>query len=219
MESQTQDQSKRTRRCSDQLTINSKVWHRAERPLPPGVIDADWDQVDAKLQSALVQAINSRKWPIYIFGEQGCGKTSAVAILYRAFRIRRGRPWWILLEEFVQQIMTCRTSRNRQCEIINPDTGESYFRSEVKWFELISQCPFLCVDDIGLRQPSEAGYEIVFKLINARIGKPTIYTSNHDENALAKVYGKRIKSRMNAGTVIHCTGGDRRDANCVRVEA
>lgn len=209
---ETQDSTKK-------LSIDSIGLTKFERSLPAGVIQADWNQVDPKLKRALVDSINVKRWPIYIHGRQGSGKTCAVAVLYRSFKIQRGRPWWIILDEFVQQIITCRTSRNRQCEIINPDTNESYFRSEIKWFDLIAKCPFLCIDDVGLKQPSAAGYEIVFKLINARAGMPTIYTSNHDENELAKVYGMRIKSRMHAGTVIHCTGNDRRDAGKVVIEA
>lgn len=201
------------------FTTTSPVWHRANRPLPPGVTAAEWDQVDPGLREALVDALNRKQWPIYLHGRQGCGKSSAAAVLYRAFRSECARPTWIQLEEFVSQITTCRTSRSKQVEIVSPETGTVIYRSEQKWFEIVSRCPMLFIDDVGLRKPTESGYEIVFKLFNSRIGQPMVITSNLDEDVLASVYGRRIKSRVCAGTVIACMGIDRRDAQAVRVRA
>jgi predicted ATPase len=147
-------------------------------------------------------------------GIQGCGKSSAMACVYRAFS---GKARWILLEPFVQQILKCR--RDGRVELFSEETGESFFRTEEKWFRIVEESQLLCIDDIGLRSPTDAGYEIVFKLINAREDRPTFYTSNHGESDVARVYGRRISSRLLGGTVITCTGVDRREQRRVRVTA
>lgn len=200
------------------LSIESPIWQRVERPLPPGVVAADWQQVDARLRQALVDAINRDMWPIYIHGRQGCGKSSAAAVLYRSLKFKQLRPYWIQLEEFVRQITACRNSKNRQVEIFSHETGEASYRSEAQWFQLIVRCPVLFIDDLGLRKPTDSAYEVVYKLFNSRIERPMVVTGNLDESALAEVYGRRIKSRVCAGTVISCSGNDRRDAKAVRVK-
>lgn len=185
--------------------IDSPVWDRECRLWPPGVRQAAWQQVSRPLRQALVSAIQEKRFPIYLHGIQGCGKSSAMACLYRSFQ---GTARWILLESFVQQITRCR--QDGRVEIFSEATGESFFRTEVQWFKLVSQAQLLCIDDIGLRPPTESAYEIVFKLINSRLGLPTIYTSNLDEEAFQKTYGMRIASRVFSGTVIQCSGHDRR---------
>ena len=202
-----------TRQCSE-LNADSLAFQMERRPFPPGIAKAEWTEVSSRLRGALADAIRSKHWPIYMFGPAGCGKSSAMACLYRAYK---PEARWILLEPFVQQIMKCR--QDGRVEVQVPYTGESVWRSETQWFNLVERSPLLCIDDVGLRQPSESAYEVVFKLINARGDRPTIYTSNLDEKALIHLYGKRIESRVLSGTVIECTGEDRRRQRRVRVTA
>lgn len=204
--------SERIQRCID--LADSPGWNRACRPWPPGIVGADWRQVRKPLRQILASAVANNQWPIYLHGIQGCGKTSAAACMYRSFA---GNARWILLEEFVRQILRCR--QEGRVEIFSPVTGESYWRTESQWMRLVSQAQLLCIDDIGLRQPTEAAYEVVFNLINSRHGKRTIYTSNLTPEAFTRVYGKRIASRVLSGMVIESIGVDLRERTRQVVQA
>lgn len=196
--------SELTQQCID--LADSPGWDREKRPWPPGVVRAEWQQVRKPLRQILAASVVNDRWPIYIHGIQGCGKTSAVACMYRSFK---GHARWILLEEFVRQVLRCR--KDGRVEIFSAATGESFWRTETQWMKLVSQSDLLCVDDIGLRPPTEAAYEVVFNLINSRLGRKTIYTSNLPPDKFAQVYGRRIASRVLSGMVIETTGVDQRE--------
>jgi DNA replication protein DnaC len=63
----------------------------------------------------------------------------------------------------------------------------------------------VCIDDVGLetKKTGEVSWSVAewTKIINAREGKATIYTTNFDDLALADVIGQRAFSRMYMDTV------------------
>ncbi|MEC5422087.1 ATP-binding protein [Virgibacillus sp. C22-A2] len=85
----------------------------------------------------------------------------------------------------------------------------------------IANADLLILDDIGAEyvKPDANGYEswaadIIFQIVNSRLGKQNIYTTNYTSKDLNKKYGmlsKRIISRMmNKAKVIKVDGDDQR---------
>ena len=85
----------------------------------------------------------------------------------------------------------------------------------------LQNCDLLILDDIGAEyvKPDNNGYEswaadIIFQIVNSRLGKQSIYTTNYTSKDLAKKYGmlsKRIISRMmSKAKVIKVDGDDQR---------
>jgi predicted ATPase len=192
-----------TQPCSD-----ASPFARVYRPLPPHVLGAEWGRVRPALREAISEAVREARWPIYMYGMQGCGKSCAMACCYRSYRGERHAAQWILLDPFIQTILRCR--REGQVEVPGLSVSETVFRTESQWFKIVANAAVLCVDDVGIRSPTDSAYEVLFKLINAREGRPSFYTSNHSPSDLLAIYRKRILSRMTRGTVIHCTGEDQR---------
>ncbi|WP_339743368.1 hypothetical protein [uncultured Rubinisphaera sp.] len=172
------------------------------------------------LREAICDGLKAKRHPIYIFGEQGRGKSCAMGCLYVSYKETPAVPQWLSLDTFIQQIIKCRTSRDGRCEIPNPTGfGNSIWRSECDWFHIASGCPVLFVDDIGIKPPTDTGLEIAYKLFNQRLTKDkptqqmTFLSSNLSPEQLNSIYGPRIVSRVCRGTVIRCGGEDRRLKN------
>lgn len=179
---------------------------------PPDGLDADWAAVRPALQQALVAAINAGRFPVYMFGEQGRGKTCAIAALYRKVD---PTPTWLDLQQFIRAVQRTRTS----------DEGRSYAFSEnghseyELWKRFVEVPKLLLVDDVAIRSPSDSAYEIVYELVNRRGRRPAIYTSNVGPDKLHEVYDGRVASRMLCGSIIRVTGEDRRIAGVQIIEA
>ena len=77
------------------------------RPLPRGVPVANWEQVDKQLQSAIREAIKSERWPIYLYGQHGTGKTCAAAFVYCRWP---QHAMWHDHPTVIREVISCRTS-------------------------------------------------------------------------------------------------------------
>lgn len=183
------------------------------REPPPG-IDADWAQVNPPLQSAIREAVIGAKWPIYLFGDQGRGKTSAMASLYRKV-INSSK--WLDLQQFVRLVQRARTSDDGK---VYDFSFSNYGASESDLYRKFVVDPqVVFVDDVGIRSASESVFEIVYEIVNRRGRRPAIYTSNVDPQRLRAIYDDRVASRMLAGTIIEVTGADRRIAGTQVIRA
>jgi DNA replication protein DnaC len=150
-----------------------------------------------------MEAVNAGRWPIFLHGAAGRGKSCAAACLYcRA----GGMSLWYETHSLIRDILDCRMG--------NP----TYVRGEGGWFEDdersiclgIKAASLVVFDDIALRKPTAAAFEVFYELVNQRFGKPTIYTSNVTGAELVGVFDTRITSRLLSGTVIEVVGKDRR---------
>lgn len=177
------------------------------RAAPDGV-DAEVDEIKPALKELLTGSIRNGKWPIYLHGEAGRGKTSAMACVYRCWRA--GHPVWLRLSEFVAMVQYCRCNGQIVLPGSQLEVGEASL-----WRVRVDQPGLLCVDDIGLRNPTESQFEIVYDLVNRRGDRPVIYTSNLTPRALQQTYDGRILSRMLQGITIEVTGNDRRLAKSI----
>jgi DNA replication protein DnaC len=175
------------------------------RDAPRGIRndEADWNQVGAGLRAIIDEATSKRRWPIYLFGECGRGKTSTAAAVYR--RWNRGRPGWVRLGEFVRLIQRCEKSGPQYVDGSQYAHGCEHF-----WRTRIEEPALLVVDDVGLRTVTEPQRELICDLIDRRGTRPTIYTGNLGVKALGELYDARVSSRMLRGIPVELTGIDRR---------
>lgn len=174
------------------------------RQPPEKFNDLDPQKVTQAFKQAYKAASDARKWPVYAFGDAGRGKSYAAAWAFCAFGSGGQNAEWHSVGQLVRALLNfgrsddvSGTYAGRQCS-----SGSLQGR--------IADAAFCAFDDIGLREPSPAAYEILFGLVESRKGKPTIYTSNIAPPDLMAVYDSRIASRLLEGTWIQFTGEDRR---------
>lgn len=172
------------------------------RDAPLG-LHAEYAEVRPALWALLEMAVAKSTWPIYLHGQAGRGKTCAMAVLYR--RWLRGAPLWLRLSGFMGIIAECR----RAGQITLPGTSQQVGESHM-WRTRVEQPGLLCVDDVGIREPTSAQFEMMYELVDRRGNKPVIYTSNLSPAELQQVYDGRISSRMLSGIDIELSGHDRR---------
>ena len=75
---------------------------------------------------------------------------------------------------------------------------EAALRAFRKSIQIASQAPFVAIDDIGVRNATEAFRGHVHTVINARCanGLPTVYTSNVTIDELATIFDERLADRV-----------------------
>jgi DNA replication protein DnaC len=66
------------------------------------------------------------------------------------------------------------------------------------------------LDDVGKRQLTEPQADALLRVVNLRLGKPLIVTTNCTAIDLPQFVGERINSRLRAGTGFRLEGTDRR---------
>src|SRR5699024_6943685 len=68
--------------------------------------------------------------------------------------------------------------------------------SEDELIDSLIDVDLLVLDDIGAERATDWAIERLFDLINARLGKHTIYTTNYSPEDLMKIFGERDYSRL-----------------------
>jgi DNA replication protein DnaC len=130
-------------------------------------------------------------------GDYGVGKSHlAVSILKRI--IERGFTGiFITTPELLTKI---RSTYNRDSN-----------HSELELLETIKNVDCLVLDDIGTENGTDWAVSKLFEVVDGRLGKHTIYTTNLNSKAMEKKIGERNFSRMSFDTVpIVMTGDDYR---------
>lgn len=159
--------------------------------------------------TAVRRAVKEQQYPILFHGPPGVGKSFAMGLFYASFP---GNVKWFRAVEFVRLIHLCR----KDGEVMLPGAyaacGEGHL-----WKTRVENPVALFVDDIGLTNPSDSKYEILYELIDRRMGKPLFLSSNLSIGELAKLYDDRIASRIGAGLRVEFTGTDRRKQNAKAV--
>ena len=195
--------------------------HEFERPLPKGVpSDLDIRKADPELIETIRSAISEFVFPVFVYGPVGCGKTCAAACIYCTWRrseVRKGTIRWKRCGSFLDEILKARFSGGVQT--FGPG-GESIVTTEAGLFEMWNKADFCILDDFATTELNNERYEAVLALLDARVGKPTIITSNRSPLEVKAMLDDprdpdtaRIASRIASGTVIEALGRDRRIAN------
>lgn len=151
-----------------------------------------WELVDPRLRELFAElAAAKKRWPLYLWGGVGTGKTWAVKLFSE--RVELGRCYWT-----VDQLM----------DLVGSETGGPWHWILGFGFSLV------VLDELGLPRCSQAAqnydYDCVKRFLDWRGSRPAIYVSNHPLEAIDKLYDARIRSRLGVGTVYELTGHDRR---------
>lgn len=163
-----------------------------KRPLPNGSIGPPvWQRIKPSLLDRLRNAAaGGERWPLYIYGDTGTGKTYAVI--------------WLL-----NQVPT-------SAYLSNDTLREEAYRPESLVWHIARDWTLVAVDEVGTVSEAEDKYkwsrerDAVKRLADIRDGMPTIWLSNKPATDIAGLYGPRIHSRICSGTVLHLDGPDRR---------
>lgn len=152
-------------------------------------------EVAPKLQTLFCELAAGRAaWPLYLFGDQGRGKTAAaLALCDHVVRVAR--------------YFTCSELTDL---VLAPMRGGAAF----DWDAITSPiCQLVVLDELGTRKVvSDTHYDAVQRVLDYRENRPLVLISNHPVETLAEIYDARIASRCGAGTVFELRGHDRRIA-------
>jgi DNA replication protein DnaC len=134
--------------------------------------------VGIAFKKALAYAKNPVGW-LYIHGNPGTGKSHLAAAIanYNSERMS------IIYRSMPAMMDIIRENQN----------ALETFMSQISSTDLV------VIDDIGAdNRPTECAEARIFNVINGRIDKPTVYTSNYDVSELP--YGEHIRDRLNAAS-------------------
>jgi len=134
------------------------------------------------------------KWPLYLHGSAGSGKTCALRLLVAL--VSRSK-----YDTFHDFLVTLREYGSGKFSDANELTIWNRYRKD---FDLT------VIDEVGSRTPSDFQYETMCRLLDAREDKPFVVASNLTLMELSKLYDDRVSSRCGAGTVYKMAAGDRR---------
>lgn len=150
------------------------------------------------------------KTTLFFQGDTGLGKTHLSYSIYQTFIESEQTAIFVDMPSLLTLIRSTFNGYNLDREL-----------DQEKIMRAIRDCDLLVLDDIGAEyvKPDENGYEswvadILFQIVNSRLGKKNVYTTNFSSKHLAKKYGmmsKRILSRMlNNAKILKLDGQDYR---------
>lgn len=160
------------------------------------------DEIAPRLKEELLAMVRGRRrWPVYINGPVGVGKTAAVLTLVDQVE----NAIYMAAAEMMDGIRAARAKRLL--------SDSSYDISETGLFGRWAASKLVVIDEVGQRRDPTAWTDsTIQRVLDDRIDKPTILIGNHDLADLAKVMDDRVVSRLSAGSIIHVDGEDRRPA-------
>lgn len=166
--------------------------------LPSVPVKPEWHRVSPELVNVLKAcSYGNMRWPLYLNGPPGTGKTCAGILMH------------IMFSGWIGSCMElCGLHDDSKINRLVSATGSKYNQRE--WWHHWRSMPLTVVDEIGLRSDSDARYETIFTALEDRGGAPSIYISNLPMDAIREVYDRRITSRLEGGTVFVLDGPDRR---------
>lgn len=165
--------------------------------------------VDDSLKQVFRQLVSGKlRWPLFLHGEPGGGKTcSALALLDHLHPVQQ---MYVTAAEITSMVMATFGKRDEfdwlkfgkyrddgQHPTGNPDNP----RGSV----------LVVLDELGVRDSiKDTHYDCVQRILDDRECLPLILVSNLDIAGIGRVYDARIASRCEAGTVVNLVGKDRR---------
>lgn len=144
------------------------------------------ERINPELRDLLVRmAAGQERWPLYLFGTAGVGKTCATL--------------WLM--DQVPESYFCTPQK----------AIEWVLAGNRDWWGRIATGTLVIVDEIGLRSAvSDLEYSAVKQLADAREHRPAIWIGNHEPARIRDQYDDRIYSRICCGPWFELTGPDQR---------
>jgi len=147
-----------------------------------------WERIPKAVQEAITRLVHGQaRWPLYLWGDTGVGKTWAA--------------WWVV--ERVREY--CAVTLERLADRV-------YERDAWYWRRLADRTLELAViDEIGLRtETTDREYLALKRAADLLEWRPTIWISNLAPEELRAAYDDRIFSRLCCGVICQATGPDQR---------
>lgn len=177
----------------------------------PGYESASIEQIPIDQKLAINKALESRKYPIVLAGTTGAGKTMAAACLYQRIAKAKGsRPMWHRCDDLLTGMAFGQIS-GVQLDAV--DKSGQWMRQTIKHSELVNKITYtecLFLDDFCLEKPKAGMLTQMFLLLERRLGKKTVITTNKSAKQIAELYDDRVRDRLTAGTSIIFKGESRR---------
>lgn len=175
-----------------------------DQPVLSQFPDLDPELIPDGFKRAYDIALNANKWPLYVFGDAGRGKSFAAGYVAAVVASRGFRC------EFVNTAacLSCISKSAAADDGMASYLGSMVYGSTFK--RRLLEAGFVVLDDLGTRSPSAAQYDILRDVIDGRFQMPTLITSNLKPDEIEKVYDGRIGSRLLEGVWYEFKGQDRR---------
>jgi DNA replication protein DnaC len=172
--------------------------------LPGGVDAAELEQVSPAVRDAIRRCHAQRRWPLYLWGSPGTGKTCAAAVAYRLWKPSAA---WMSLSEMCDTLKAFSTSPLQ----LVPSGDRSVELTLAGFWRRLGHLGLVVIDEIGTREATAHRYDAFRDLLQTRTGKPLIITGNlNPAESLVRIYDDRILSRITAGVIVEVKGPDRR---------
>lgn len=165
--------------------------------------DRNLDQVDPAVRQAMRSVIADCRWPLFLWGRVGCGKTCAALAL--ADRVRGAM--YQSIRELHDHILQARDGK--LWREAGPAEG-MILVSEWSVWQSVLKAPLVVLDELGLRSAGDFELEVLKRVLDRREGLPTVCLSNHGLDMVGKLYDSRVKDRLRGGTVVEYPGTSRR---------
>ncbi len=148
--------------------------------------------VDSRLRTTLRElATGEARWPLYLWGTSGAGKTMAA----------------LCLVDYVPPAGRFYATVGELCDAVMAQEAKGNWKQ-------VREAELAILDEIGERRNiGDLDYTTVKRFMDlreSRQGRVAIYISNLSPGDLQKAYDDRIASRALCGTVFELKGSDRR---------
>lgn len=158
--------------------------------------DLDESKVDSRVMQSLREANKHGRFPVYLTGGVGCGKSYTAASVYARCT---GTVAMYGYSEFISDAIQVEKSGGIQRYM---GCGALIEMTDFGWWNWLSSVGLLIVDDIGTGMSHERRNELFVRLIDGRSNKPLVMTGNLDMNEVGDHFDARIASRIASGTVV-----------------
>lgn len=168
----------------------------SEMGVPKRLLEAnfnDWRHSE-KLKQELKNFVIRHDEFLTIGGNNGVGKTyAAVAMLKEFYLVTKEIPIFVNISNLYQ---TWKEDEEQ--------------RTAIKY--KFKRAKLLILDDLGVREPTEAFLDFLYSIINNRYNdmQGTLITTNLSSKEISNCFGNRIYSRLLSGKVIKLDGNDLR---------
>ncbi|MEM5008352.1 ATP-binding protein [Priestia megaterium] len=126
------------------------------------------------------------RYNLLIMGNPGAGKTHLVTAISRTLK--------------EQGFCVAQLTTGRLLSKIKSTYHKGSVRTEEEIFDDLRRFDLLVLDDLGSEARSKEEFDwsknILLEIVNIRLGKPTIYTSNFNQQHLPTAIGERVYSRL-----------------------
>jgi len=168
----------------------------SEMGVPKRLLSADFNdwKHSEKLKQELKSFVVKHDEFLTIGGDNGVGKTyAAVAMLKEFYNVTKEIPIFVNISNLYQ---TWKEDEDH--------------RTELKY--KFKRAKLLILDDLGVREPTEAFLDFLYSVINNRYNdmQGTLITTNLSSAEISKCFGNRIYSRLLSGKMIKIDGKDLR---------